>query len=131
MQMLSNERIASAEEVLERLGFNYEYELGVEYSHDGENASSLAGISKLNADITLKSNTEKSVSGLLVFALYDEELYTKAISFKRISADGESEKTITMTLSGLNDITDGANAKVMLWNNAIDMGAMDAYHSFK
>ncbi len=116
---------------LEELGFLYEYEMNVEFLSAGNSITTLAGISELEAKITLTSNTDKEISGLLIFALYDEDMSTKAISFKRITAAANSEDSVTMKLSGLNSVTEGANAKVMLWSNAFDMEVLNAYHSFK
>lgn len=118
-------------EVLESKGFLHSFELDVEFLSGGVTIDSLSGVKALEAKIDLKSNTEEAVSGLLIFSLYDEDMSTKAIAFKRITADGNSDASVTMTLSDLEGVTDGANAKVMFWNNAFDMEVLNAHHSFK
>ncbi len=118
-------------EILESKGFLHSLELDVEFLSEGVTIDSLLGVETFEAEINLKSNTENTVSGLLIFSLYDEDMSTKAITFKKITAGGNSNASVTMTLSDLEGVTDEANAKVMFWNNAFDMEVLNAHHSFK
>ncbi|MBO5059475.1 MAG: hypothetical protein J6C82_00995 [Clostridia bacterium] len=117
--------------VLEELGFGYEFEFDASFTSGGVKAETLAGITELTAEVTLTSNTDKGLSGLVIYALYDEKGATQAIRFARIETEAQTSADISMTLTGLSGITADYNAKVMLWDNSYSMNVLNNFVSFK
>lgn len=118
-----------SEAKLEALGFNHEYELSASFTAGGGAITSLEGVTEVTAEVTLTSNVNEGLSGLVIFIAQDENKATKGINFVRISTAAKSSKTETVTITGLSGMTAGGNLKVMLWDDSYHMNVLSNFVS--
>ena len=115
--------IYSEEELTEK-GFLHRYSMRASYTqcNDSKELTSLAGVSSLQANVTIRNRSNSETNAVLLLAVYKENGNMIEIAKKEVRLEAQSDTESSVAIASLPDgVTDKYKVSVMLWDNVDEM----------
>ena len=113
----------SEEELIEK-GFWHRYSMRASYTlcDDTKELTSLAGVSSLKANVTIRNLSNSETNVLLLLAVYEENGHMIKIAKKEVRLEAQSDTESSVAIESLPEgVTDKYKVSVMLWDNVHEM----------
>ncbi|MDD6483630.1 MAG: hypothetical protein PUF72_03525 [Clostridiales bacterium] len=113
-----------SEEELTEKGFLHRYSMRASYTqcNDSKELTSLAGVSSLQANVTIRNRSNSETNALLLLAVYKENGNMIGIAKKEVRLEAQSDTESSVAIESLPEgVTDKYKVSVMLWDNVHEM----------
>ncbi len=113
-----------SEEELTEKGFLHRYSMRASYTqcNDSKELTSLAGVSSLQANVTIRNRSNSETNAVLLLAVYKENGNMIEIAKKEVRLEAQSDTESSVAIASLPDgVTDKYKVSVMLWDNVDEM----------
>ena len=113
-----------SEEELTEKGFWHRYSMSASYTQcdDTKELTSLAGVSSLKANVTIRNLSDNETNALLLMAVYKENGSMIGIAKTEVRLAAQSDTESSVAIESLPEgVTDKYKVSVMLWDNVHEM----------
>ncbi len=113
-----------SEEELTEKGFLHRYSMRASYTqcNDSKELTSLAGVSSLQANVTIRNRSNSETNAVLLLAVYKENGNMIEIAKKEVRLEAQSDTESSVAIESLPEgVTDKYKVSVMLWDNVHEM----------
>ena len=113
-----------SEEELTEKGFWHRYSMSASYTlcDDTKELTSLAGVSSLKANVTIRNLSDNETNALLLMAVYKENGSMIGIAKTEVRLAAQSDTESSVAIESLPEgVTDKYKVSVMLWDNVHEM----------
>ena len=90
--------------------------------NDSKELTSLAGVSSLQANVTIRNRSNSETNAVLLLAVYKENGNMIEIAKKEVRLEAQSDTESSVAIESLPEgVTDKYKVSVMLWDNVHEM----------